>query len=283
MHILYSKGVAVLFVVFTVSERKKSRRRWFFKKNPAYEIERKEIGNTYFYILKALSYNGKINWKTVLKAIPNTPGNIVTDQSITFANTAKIKPYDTSNFLKILYYNLFCYSLRHCNPSQQNVAVVDMQGRLCNQALSLLKRSATVYVVTANQNRYLDINQTAAELYGAELIIVDDIAPVMNCTAILAPFGVEGYGELQHHPFLFAPKFGFEFCSEDIFLPPHLEKVRPIGVDKLEFAAALYEKCRIDILLNLVPSYIRRDGARIPVKTAVEMLAGAKSSQAINL
>ncbi|HHW45810.1 MAG TPA: hypothetical protein GXX17_02735 [Clostridiales bacterium] len=262
-----------MFVVITSTEHKKGKRRQIFRRRPAYEINKKDIGNTYFYILNAISYNGKIKWKTVLKAVPDTPGNIITDKGLAFPKNCNFKPYDTSGYIKTLYFNLFCCFLQQCLPSNLHIAIIDKEGRLCNEALALLRQAASVYVVTANQQRYLAVNETAGKLYGAELIIVDSISPVMKSAAILAPFGTCGYGSLQNHPFLFAPKQGFEFGSEDIILPPAIERVRPAGVDKIEFAAALYEKCRINSLSGLTPVNIAKEGVKIPVKTAIKLLS----------
>lgn len=271
-----------MFIVLTASESKRPKSRWIFKRRPAYEIRKVAVGNTYFYILNAISYNGKIKWKTVLKAVPNRPGSIITDKRISFPNTCNFKPYDTSAYFNTLYFNLFRSCLRHCPPSRSNLAIIDKEGRLFNEALTLLKQAATVFVVTANRQRYLAVNETAANLYGAELIIVDNISPIMSCTAVFAPFGTSGYGSLRAHPFLFAPKQGVWFCSEDIFLPPDIERLRPGGVDKLEFAAALYEKCQIHSLLSLVPANITKDGVKIPVKTTIRLLSNHKSTQTAN-
>ena len=123
-------------------------------------------------------------------------------------------------------------------------------------------------------------------LLGAGLIVTGEAGCLDSVAAVLAPEGLTG-GRRREGGALVRPlnrlffsgqaqsSFGLTLDGSCIRLPAPYESLVPPGVSRLDFAAALYDSARPKALARLLPSYICREGLRIPLRAAAAMMAQA--------
>lgn len=267
-----------VFVVLQIREAKRPsllQRLRLRPRQPQVRLTKQEIGNTFFYILEHFCHNGAVNWKTVYQAVGREAGRILLPSGVTPPAGSGISGYDSSEYRRLLLINAFLYCIRKVRPAELVVTLLDFDGLFGELALHLLRRAAAVWVVTRREDRYEQYNETAARMFGAQLILTGDTACVASSAAVLAPKGLRGFGTLPLHPFLFSPDgAGFFVAGDALTLPSPYGENRPEEIGRVDFAAALCERCRIEIFQHLKPDFLQNFYGKITPDELAKRISG---------
>lgn len=262
------------------------RGRLFSRRRPAVEIRAGRAGGIPFVLLMARCKKGRMDWGKIYRAAGREAGRLVLPAGLTPPPGCGVIGYDSSLYRRILLANAFFRCMASCSPRELSVALVDWEGRYGSLALELLARAGTVRVVTGRPEVYEVYEEEARRLLGAGLIVTGEAGCLDSVAAVLAPEGLTG-GRRREGGALVRPlnrlffsgqaqsSFGLTLDGSCIRLPAPYESLVPPGVSRLDFAAALYDSARPKDLARLLPSYICREGLRIPLRAAAAMMAQA--------
>lgn len=255
-------------------------------RKPPVRLEEKRAGDIRYAVLYARCKNGQPNWSRVYRAAGREAGRLILPEGYAPPPGSGVCGYDSGGFRRLMLVNAFFRCLDSADPRLLSVALVDWEGRYGELALQLLRRAAAVRVVTGQEALYEEYTERARRELGAGLIVTGEAGCLESVTAVLAPEGltgrrrVEGGALVRPLNRLFfsgeegAP-FGLTIDGKCVRLPEPYESLLPAGVDRLDFAAALYDSARPRSLARLLPSYIRKEGLRIPLRSAAVLTAEA--------
>lgn len=261
-------------------------------RKPPVWIEEGRAGEIRFAVLRARCKDGQPNWSRVYRAAGREAGRLVLPEGCQPPPGCGVCGYDSSAYRRILLQNAFFRCMASCDPRLLTVALVDWEARYCGLAVRLLARASAVRVVTDRPDAYEFYAEQARAELGAGLIVTDDANCLESVTAVLAPEGLTGRrrrespsrrsGQPLIRPvnrLFFSGQadalFGLTVDGKCIRLPEPYESLLPEGVNRLDFAAALYDSARPAALARLLPSYIRKEGLRIPLRSAAVLTAEA--------
>lgn len=260
-------------------------------RRPPVWIEEGRAGDIRFALVRTRCKDGQPNWSRVYRTAGREAGRLVLPEGCQPPPGSGVCRYDSSAYRRILLQNAFFRCMASCDPRLLTVALVDWEARYCELAIKLLIRAVSVRVVTDRPETYAAYADRARAELGASLIITDDTNCLESVTAVLAPEGLTGCRRRESSsckrggPTLIRPinrlffngqadaLFGLTVDGKCIRLPEPYESLLPEGVDRLDFAAALYDSGRPNSLARLLPSYIRKEGLRIPLRSAAALTA----------
>lgn len=240
-------------------------------------IEEIKIGNTYYYLLTAYPHKGKINWQTVYKAAGIEAPRLLLPENITPPRNCKIGRFEGERYRKKLLINAFLSVIKQTNPASLRLVLADKDGKYADVAIAMLRKAASVYVITHNPQRYDFANQRAMELFGARIILTDETSFTANCSAILAPDGICGLGTVALPDIFFNGDAdslnGYTIQSDCLTLPRPYEDGIPANIDRLTFAAALYERSGLRYFRGLLPDFAKQGGKLIPISQIADNIS----------
>lgn len=255
-------------------------------RKPRVQIEERRTGDIGYCILWARCKNGAPNWNKVYRAAGREAGRLLLPEGFWPPPGCGIGAFDGSAYRRKLLCNAFFRCLASGDARRLTVTFIDWDARYCETALRILERASAVHVVTDRPERYEYYAERAQQELGAYLMLTGDTACMESATAVLAPEGLTGvrprtasHGIRPINPIYFSGEkdcpYGMTVDGRCIRLPEPYESLLPRGIDRLDFAAALYDSGRPASLGRLLPGYIRKGGNPIPLRTAAALLAAA--------
>ncbi|MCI8360441.1 MAG: hypothetical protein HFE86_03780 [Clostridiales bacterium] len=258
---------------------------------PPVWIEEGRAGDIRFALLRARCKKGRLSWNRIRRAAGREAGRLLLPEGCQPPPGCGVCGYDNSDYRRILLQNAFFHCMASCEPRLLTVALVDWPARYCELAVRLLARAAVVRVLTDRTDIYEVYTERARAELGAGLIVTDDVGCLESAAAVLAPEGLTGRrreaarkqgGQALIRPvnqLFFSGRAdglcGMTMDGACIRLPEPYESALPAGIDRLDFAAALYDSARPKSLARMLPLYICKEGLRIPLETAAALTAQA--------
>lgn len=249
---------------------------------PAVQIQPQRAGTITFCILRVRCKNGVPHWNKVYRAAGRQAGQLVLPAGFSPPAGCGIRPYDNSRFRRMLLFNAFFRCMASADPRRLSVALIDWDARYGEVALGILERAAAVHVVTIRPELYECYAEKAHAELGACLMLTDRTDCLESVAAVLAPEGLAGRHTFPEIPPVNRIFFsgadsaaGMTVDGRCIRLPEPYESLLPPGIDRLDFGAALYDSGRPAALRRLLPAYIRKEGLRIPLRSAAALMSQA--------
>lgn len=185
-------------------------------------VTRKELPQGGFFIISAVTgRDGYLNLKKISSAAGRYSDFLVMPEN--FNGQGILKHYNTGNFMKLLAkreigFKTSCYD-------GDAIAIKDTKGRFLALLPPLINRYRLFYIGTENLDGFLDLCDFCAPRYGAEPIYAENEAELLRCGRFI---------DLDRI-----------FYKENAAVKALCEDLE--GIDKTAFAAALYEKLKINV------------------------------------
>ena len=249
--------------MFTILEivpfhRERSFLKRLFYKTPEPQIERIALrGGGFFY--SVMAYKDKNNMfaeKEICDAIGNAASRVILKNSTTLPLDSKMHLFQPELFPTLLFSNMVLEYLKETKNEKEDrtLGILDPKGCLSQNVLAYVPYAKSICICTKHPERYQMAEKEALEEYGLPLTITENVEKCRDASVFLEPLYLKNpelFGYLHERK-------GFEtiYCGENLNLPPEFEERCPTNVDKIFFAAALYEISNIKNLENL--SYANR-------------------------
>ena len=250
-----------LFVTLSVVSPPKTRRR---RKNvPAVSAERVALsGAVSFYRLTTQSVRGEIPWERIADAAGTLRTCMLLPKGMSPDETSGVRAFVPQTLPLLLLFNAGLCDLRARGlPAQETqVTVIDERAVLADRIDCLAPFAGTLRVCTAKPERFFSAQRRLLEQNGLSLCLSGMAAPLPDSGVLFAQ-------SCARAPRLFR---GLMFTCErrrflraetvvgtDLVLPPAFETLREPEIDRIQFAAALYERCGVKELENLKLTFDR--------------------------
>ena len=130
-------------------------------------------------------------------------------------------------------------------PQKLSVGVLDPEGALCGRTQALLPLASDVRIVTEDAQRFAADALRARRQFGASLTVGEDAALLARCGAVVCAVPDDAFA---HVPVILAcePADGV-FSLLPVQLPDSLARLCPAGIPPDLFAAALTERCGVQM------------------------------------
>lgn len=214
-----------------------------------------------------------LSFEHLAAAAGNLAGRMLLPGDVVLPPDCPLARFDTESYRTLLLFSgvrrLLFEGIRQNDPQAMRVGLYDPAGRCAAAALRLLRYTESVRILTGRLSAYAHYSRKALEMYGVEFIFSRDPYVLDGCSAIVAPFGMDG-GALPSKTILFsgrADDVAFTLNGDCITLPAPLEAQRPPGIDRLDFAAALHSSARFPALSALIPHSFSRNGKLFSLKS----------------
>lgn len=248
-----------MFVALSVVSPPKGRRR---RKNvPAVTAQRVALpGAVSFYRLTAQSVNGEVPWRAVSEKAGKLRAFLLLPKGVSPEKASGVREFLPKTLPQVLLLNAAVDVLKkqQLPAPETQITVVDEAAVLAERIDLLAPFAGTLRVLTAKPERYAFAQRRLMEGFGLSLCVCAAEAPLpengvlLTRSAARAPRLFRGLiFSFDRRRFLFAETF----AAADVTLPPKFEALRPPGIDKLQFAAALYERCGIKELENITLTF----------------------------
>lgn len=146
------------------------------------------------------------------------------------------------------------------------IAFIDMNCRFCGCLELLMNISGEVYIITNEIEQYNEYASEYFSLFGVAPIVTNGSDIQSKCSVIFSP---EGMGILPLDKVVFAPQNEFYHIDGDCL---SMISGCPEKIDKIEFAGALFEMCKIERLGDIKADYMKRNGIKEDIKSIVERI-----------
>lgn len=205
-----------------------------------------------FFIMTLTQHRGKLPWKAAAKAAGPLGKALLLPQGVVAGGG--MKAFSAEVFPELL---LFNGAVKHLtsldfDPVGQTVTLFDSRGIFARRVDSLVRLFSCVRVVTGCQEIYEKAAEKIMAKYGASLIVTDTPGELPGGSVVISS---------QRVPVTFSGTLYTDSQTEllsgrvlrggGITLPQEYDSLCPQGIDKVDFAAALYEKCGVEALAEL--------------------------------
>ena len=204
-----------------------------------------------FYRVTATEYRGQIPVEDVTEKLNKLKGSVLFDVNFPCDESTRCLEFQPEKLPSMLLFNSFTdYTASLGLPAEKSsLTVFDSEGIYRDVIDKAVRLFARIEVYTKNPENYRDARERLLNSCGVSLIIRDSFsgkAPLS--TVVLSP------GEIPFCDFfrgiIFTLSENIPPCScaitgEGIDLPYVYDLIRPKGIEKMRFAAALYEKSNV--------------------------------------
>ena len=244
--------------MFTVVELTEEKRMSFFDfarifRRSKAEITETDIGNgKSFYVCRAEVRKGKIPFEEIEKASPSKIFLLPTD----VAEKAQIKVFVPKQLPQIMLFNSAVEYIKEKSlpPTKTQITIIDREGIYVDKFKVIIKLASHITVITTDK-RYRNLSDELLSAFGLSLIIrkefYDDKAEnqfLFDYNAESIPLSYKGTAFSREKKHLLNGK---SLTPGGFDLPEKYEKLRSKNINKLHFASALYELCRVKELSAL--------------------------------
>lgn len=241
-----------MFAVVKITEQEKS----FFKRFKKTKITSERVflpNGESFFIITAEKRGSKIPFKEILSFSGNLSDSLVFENDFTFLPQWNYTPFAPIKLRKKLLFSLAVRTLDDLklNPFETGICLCDSDGIYAHDVQKLLKFAAKLHIVCENKDIYKEKQKQLLSEYGVSVTLSDTFdTQGKNFNVVISheshdiPLLFNGLiFTNEKRPFL----SGRCFEVKEAQLPYEYEKLRPAGIDKLTFASALYEKCKVEL------------------------------------
>ena len=220
------------------------------------------VGEVQYYILTIKANNKKkINWRKVKKIAGDAINYILAPPELSLPEG--MTRYYSAAYRRQILFNTFIKAIGKCNTRNLSLGLLDADARFCNLLFPLIKYSETVTVFTLRKETYRKTCDAAYIATGSSPVLTDDIYMLRNCTCVFSATNFNTFN-MSINEYLFGYG-GFNLVGDDIVLPSPFCSGIPKDIDRLDFAAALSERCNVNELNSLTAEYLTRQGEKISI------------------
>lgn len=254
MKILYydkfKKRGIILFTVVDLKPCKKTKLQQFLEHFRKAEINIKEVSvpsGESFYVCETQYHRGKIPWREIAES--SQTENFILPFHL--KENSPVKEYEPQALPQIMLFNSAVEHIKALDipPSKTRLTIVDENGLYVDIFKSVLKLASLITVITNEERKYTELSDRLFEAYGISLMIRKDYYETKKENSFFLdywgdniPLSYKGTAFSKEKKFLLNGKTltpgGFD-------LPHEYESLWQKNSDKLQFASALYELCRV--------------------------------------
>ena len=244
-----------MFVALQIGPPKKGRRRR--KTAPAVLTEQIALpGAVSFYRMTVQPADGKLPWDEISWAAGSLRTNMLLPEGALPEEKSGARPFVPRALPLILLFNAAVGVLRTRRPEEGGtpVTVVDPAAVLADRIDRIAPFASSLLVQTKAPALYQTARQRLMETFGLSLCVSGLTAPLPEHGALVSlsanrvPRLFDGLLLTGEPRTLLC---GETFAANGLVLPPGFELLRPAGIDKTQFAAALFERCGVKVLGEL--------------------------------
>lgn len=203
----------------------------------------------HFFTVTAEKAFGRVPWHKLADCMGILRKDVIVAEGVALPDGCGITEFVPEIFPRILLMNSAVKVL--AGKRQKSLIVFDEKCIYSNYMKKLVNCFDRIRVVTPTPWQYETVASKLMEDYGFSIEVTDkasykaDVVIAYNCCVPLYYGGEIFTGEKT---FLMNAKV---YSGKDIDLPEEYDKILPSGVGKLQFASALYEKCKVKTLGNM--------------------------------
>lgn len=202
----------------------------------------------WFYKVTVTEYRGQIPVEETAQRLKRLKDSVLFEVNFPCDESTEALEFSPSEFTAQLLFNTAFEYIRKlkAEPLESSLCVFDPEGYYVNKLEALVPLFSKIRVYTKSTVLYEKIACELMENYGIALTVSDSPSgKAPDCTAVICP------GEVPFDNFfggmLFTDAEKVPPCSlcirgYDLDLPGEYELLRPSGIGRMYFAAALYEK-----------------------------------------
>lgn len=245
-----------MFTVVELNSVKKSKIQVFMQHFRRAEIKYERIdlpSGEGFYLCKAELHRGKIPWKEIKENSPSDKFMLPFE----IKDRAPLEELQPKVLPRIMLLNSAVDYMEKMNlsPSKTQLTVVDPKGIYLNCFYPLIKLASLITVVTHKEEEYTLLSDRLFESYGISLMLRRDYSDMgrENCFLLdydgnNIPLSFKGTAFSKEKKYLLNGK---SLTPGGFVLPSEYERLWQKNTDKLKFASALYELCKVQELEKL--------------------------------
>ena len=236
-----------MFSVLQIKPQGGGIKNWFTgKRSETVESERIIIpGVSAFNVITAYSRKGRVDFENVVKAAGRTAGYIVAGENAFLpADDERLAFYYGEKLYENMLYNTALELITRSGrkPNTVSALLVDKNAVFVSEIGRLVEKAASVTVITDKNGIYENAAKKIFAEYGASIIVRSGLISVKNVDIIISPGlcedktirGTITVNNIKKH---ISPVFR----AGDFDFPLEYAKYKPSGVEKRDFASALYE------------------------------------------
>ncbi len=205
-----------------------------------------------FFIITAEKKRGDIPFTEILDFCGILKNKILFDKNFSFKDEWDYTPFKPVKLKKKLLFDVAVKTLEELKnePQKINICLCDSEGLYINELPRLFPFGKKIHVVSENKSLYEKKNAEFLREYGVCVTLSEDrdfcddsFNVVISHSSEKMPLIFEGIIFTNEKRDFFSAE-----CYEvrEVELPFEYERLRPYGIDKTDFAAALYECCKVD-------------------------------------
>ena len=203
-----------------------------------------------FFIVDISCRKGKVPWKKLERCLGILKKDVLLPDSIKIPDDIDITAFKPDIFPRLLLINSAVDYIMKDRKSE-SLCIFDESGIYARYIERLVNRFNSISVITPYPENYDAVSKKLMEDYGFSLIVsskgkCSDGTVISHCCEV--PLYFRGRIYTNEIKYLMNARV---VTGQDIELPEEYEKLRPGNIGRLQFAAALYEKCRIEELGEL--------------------------------
>ncbi len=205
-----------------------------------------------FFIVNISCRKGKVPWKKLEKCLGILRKDVVLPDGIKIPDNVNITAFKPDIFPRLLLINSAVDCIMKKGLShKESLCIFDERGIYTDYIEKLINFFSSVKVITPFAQKYEDISRKLLRDYGFSLIISSQ-GKCGSGTVIShscdVPLYFKGRIYTGERKYLMNAEV---FSGGDIELPEEYERLRPENIGRVQFAAALYEKCGLEKLGEL--------------------------------
>ena len=202
----------------------------------------------WFYKVTATEYRGQIPVEETAEKLKRLKGSVLFEVNFPCDESTAALEFSPNEFTaQLLFNSAFDYIRKlKTEPVESSLCVFDSEGFYVNKLEIMVPLFSKISVYTKNTASYETIARELMENYGIALTVSDSFSgKAPDCTSAICP------GEVPFSNFfdglLFTDAENVPPCAScirgyGVDLPGEYELLRPSGIGRMYFAAALYEK-----------------------------------------
>ncbi len=204
-----------------------------------------------FFKVRIKKRRGKIPWKKLSQCLGILREDVLLSEAITIPDSVGITKFKPEKYHLITFFSSVVENIKSQGKIYGSLCVYDEKGLFMPYVTELVNLFSQIKIITPFMQEYERLGDEIFSRYGMTLLITDkgkldgDVVIAPDSTLVDITFSGTVY-TLQRR-FLLS---GVVLCPKNLLLPSYCREMCPEGIDPFIFAAALYEKCSLDMPLQ---------------------------------
>ena len=244
-----------MFVALSVAEPAGRCERRKRKRNAPLTVERIAVPGAFsFYRMTVQTNSRQLPWNAIAEAAGSLRGCFLLPPGLTVPPECRVRAFVPQVLPQFLLFNFGVFVLNRRGVRKADLTVVDPQALFADRLERLLPFAATLRVLTARPACYSSTRRRLLELCGLTVCVAPLYAPLpehgvlLSLSAARVPRLFDGLLFTNENRRLLR---GETVVGKDVLLPPRIEALRPPGIDRVQFASALFERCGAEELQSV--------------------------------